>query len=94
MGEAAVEPLLEFGEATSDPEQRVTVASILGDAGKGNTRAFEFIRRIFEKQKHLLACDAEAGSAYLEDWMQKHRVSKATRDRLNKLLATARAGKS
>jgi HEAT repeat protein len=104
MGEAAVEPLLEFGEQTSDVEQRVTIASILGDAGRGSSRAFEFIRRVFERQKsdmdisylaeHLLTCDAEAGSAYLEDWMKKHRVSKWTRDRLNKLLADTRAGKS
>jgi HEAT repeat protein len=103
MGEAAVEPLLEFGEQTNDPEARITVASILGEAGKGNIRAFEFIRRVFEKQKddmditylaeHLLAWDAEAGSAYLEAWMKNHRVSKWTRDRLNKLLADARAGK-
>jgi hypothetical protein len=100
MGAPAVERVLEFGQQTS---QRITVAAILSEAGKRDPRAFEFIRQVFERQKqdheytymaeNLLACDAEAGRAYLESWMKTHRLSKKTREQMNKLIADARAGR-
>ncbi|MBI5668011.1 MAG: hypothetical protein HZC41_08365 [Chloroflexi bacterium] len=100
MGAAAIEPLLEF--AAASPNQRVTVASILGAAGKGDARAYAFIKAVFEEQtndmdieyvaEHLLTCDSQQAIPYLEDGLRQGKIKKSVRRRLESYIQQARDG--
>jgi len=103
MGTAAVEPLLELAARQIDPDDNVIVASILSIAGKGDPRALEFIKKVFDQQttehailfmaESLLAVDSEAGIPYIEDKIRRRRYTKEARNRLEKYIRDTRAGK-
>jgi HEAT repeat protein len=102
MGPAVLEPLLELAANPKDPNQLVTIASILSDAAKGDPRAFEYIKTVFEEQtgehdtsymaENILAADMPAGIAYLEDRLKRGKVPKAARKRIEKYLRDAKSG--
>lgn len=89
MGQAAVEPMLTFGEQY--PQAAITAASILGTAGRKDPRAFAFIQRTFEGLDRddrfdadfvsgcLLDCDKEQAVPYLQEMIKKGSFSKDAR---------------
>jgi hypothetical protein len=100
MGPAVTDTLLSAAEQTTDKELRRTYASILSTVGKGDPRAFEYVKAVFDRQKDeldvqfaaemLLACDTSAGIAVLEDRLRERRYSKRLRNILEKYIQDAR----
>jgi hypothetical protein len=102
MGPEVIDPVLEAAAQTTDPDLRRTFASVLSKAGKGDPRAYEYIKAEFAQQKDeldieflaedLLACNAEAGIALLEERLKQARFSKKLRKKLEKYIDNARKG--
>jgi HEAT repeat protein len=102
MGPEAIDPVLQAAAQTTDTELRTTFASVLSQAGKGDPRAFEYIKAEFAQQKDeldievlaedLLMCNAEAGSALLEEQLKQAKFSKKLRKKLRRTIDDARKG--
>jgi hypothetical protein len=102
MGPQVIDTILQAAGQTTDKELHRTFAGILSQAGKGDPRAFEYIASVFEQQKdeidiafgaeNLLACNAEAGIALLEDRLKHRKYGKDLRKRLEKYIDDARKG--
>jgi hypothetical protein len=104
LGKDSVEPLLAFAEATDDDEMRSVCASFLGDCGIGDPRAFAFILNILDdslkernmldaafQAENLLTADTAAAIPELEARLKQ--LDTATRKRIQKYIADAKAGK-
>src|SRR5258708_14729983 len=102
MGPVALDPVLAIAEKAEDQADRVTMASILSFAGKGDSRAYAFIKTLFDEQKtdwdirfvaeSLLACDRDAAIVLLEERIRRGKYGKALRKTLEGYIADARAG--
>jgi hypothetical protein len=102
MGPAALEPVLAIAEKATESADRITLASILSFAGKGDPRAYAFIKTLFDEQKtdwdirfvseSLLACDRDAAIALLEERIRRGKYNKALRKILEGYIADARSG--
>ncbi len=102
MGPEVIDPVLHAAAQTTDMELHRTFASVLSQAGKGDPRVFEYIKTLFSQQKDevdiellaedLLACNAEAGSALLEEQLKQARFSKKLRKKLRRTIDDARKG--
>jgi hypothetical protein len=102
MGPEVIDPVLQAAGQTTDEGRRRTFASILGHAGKGDPRAYEYVKTVFGQQKDeldieflaedLLVCNTEAGIALLEDRLKHRKYSRKLRKRLEKYIDDARKG--
>jgi hypothetical protein len=102
MGPQVIDTILQAAGQTTDEDRHRTFASILSHAGKGDPRAFEYVKTVFDQQKDetdiafvaedLLVCDSEAGIALLEDRLKHRKYGKNLRKRLEKYLDDARKG--
>lgn len=100
MGQAAIEPI--FNALESGDIESFTAVSILADAGRGDTRTYEFLRTEFEKQKDewdirflaefLLSCDAEKAIPYLEERLKKVKYPEELRAILESYIQDAKEG--
>jgi hypothetical protein len=103
MGEPIIDQIIAFGDEFRDKRMEVTAASILSHVGKGNARVFEWMTEVFKRQdddfdtpfmaENLLSTDTQAAISFLEAYLQKTKVPKATAQRIQSYLKTAREGK-
>jgi hypothetical protein len=101
MGSAVFEPLLEFDERTEKKQENM-VAGVLADACKDDPRAYDYLRRLFEKKtneldiaymaENLLVCDPKQAIPFLEERLRQRKYSKDLKLRLEKYLASAKSG--
>ena len=99
MDAAVVDILLERIAHEKDNWQQVTYATILGEAGQGDSRAYDVIRAIFDRQRkpldielmasNLLTCDLKAGTAYLQSKLKTRRYSRELRATLEGIIEDA-----
>src|SRR5690606_7256091 len=93
MGPAALEPVLELAERVDD-DRRVDLSIIVAKAGKGDERAFELVRQVFEKTTddrlqsfvagNLYKVDHARAGEYLRRYISKHKVGRMTREAVEK----------
>lgn len=106
MGHAVIEPLLEFVATLTGKEEdlilKPDIASTLAKAGKGDDRAFQAIKMIFESlpvnddaldmvAESLLRCQPEAAISYLEDCLRQGKYRRWKKEFLS-LITRARKG--
>lgn len=99
MGMTVVDILLERIAREKDNWRKITYASILCQAGRGDPRVYEVIRDLFDKQtkpldiefmaENLLMCDLEQGRAYLQSRLQERRYRGEIRATLERIIEGA-----
>jgi hypothetical protein len=102
MGTSVVEPLLDVARRATDDEVPFVVAEILSEAGKGDPRALDFLKKMFDEQheyydildiaESLLACNPQAGISFIENRLQHRPYDKELRRTLQSYLKEAREG--
>jgi hypothetical protein len=102
MGTVVVEPLLDVASRAADDEVRFVISEILSEAGQGDPRALDFLKKMFDEQREyydildiaesLLACNPQAGLNFIENRLQHRHYDKELRRALQSYLQEAREG--
>jgi hypothetical protein len=103
FGTVIVDPLLERAAKTTNDQQLAAIAGTLADAAPGEPRSMAFIKQLFDSRKqdfdisylaeNVLVSDRENGAKWLENRLRTRKYSKEVRQRLEKNIADAKAGK-
>jgi hypothetical protein len=102
-GTALVEPLLEMATRKTLDQQQVAIAGTLADAAPGDPRTVSFIRKLFDSRKqdfevtymaeNVLAGDPEGGINWLQERLRTRKYNKEVRQRIERYIDDAKAGK-
>jgi hypothetical protein len=103
FGTLLVEPLLEMATRKPLDQEQVAIAGTLADAAPGDPRTVAFVRKLFDSRKQdfeitymaesVLAGDPEGGAKWLQDRLRTRKYSKDVRQRIERNIADAKAGK-
>lgn len=104
LGTAIVDPLLKLAEDAPDRVEASAIAGTLADAAPNDERVIKYVRKIFDSQKdefeinymakNVLASDPKGGAAWLQERLRTRKYSKWVKQRIERYIDDAEAGKS